>query len=87
MARFVYNGAGLVAPTLGLTLADGDVFEAPDDFVASGVSSSRAKVTVSSDADPVVADVLADAPAEAPVETPTSDAAAPVADTAPAETN
>ena len=73
MAKFVYNGTGLVAPTLGLTLADGDVFEAPDDFTAVGVSPSKAKVTVFSDADPLTID--ASAPA---AETPT-DTAAPAA--------
>lgn len=83
MAKFVYNGTGLVAPTLGLTLADGDVFEAPDDFTAVGVTPSKGKVTVSSDADPITPD----APAE-----PVIDASAPAAETptdtaAPAASN
>jgi hypothetical protein len=81
----------LVVPTLGLTLADGDVFEAPDDFTAYGVTSTTKKVTVTSLADPVSpVDAIADAPVadatpeasdatvEASAETPT-DTAAPAA--------
>jgi hypothetical protein len=92
VGKFIYNGNGLVVPTLGLTLADGDVFEAPDDFTAFGVTSTNKKVTVTSLADPVspvdeaadapVADVTletSEAPVEAPAETPT--------ETAPAATN
>lgn len=91
MGKFVYNGNGLVIPTLSLTLADGDVFEAPDDFTAYGVTPTTKKVTITSDADPVslveatadvpVADVTpatSEAPVEAPAETPT-DTAAPAA--------
>jgi hypothetical protein len=92
VGKFIYNGNGLVVPTLGLTLADGDVFEAPDDFTAYGVTSTTKKVTVTSAADPVSpADAIVDAPvadatpdaSEAPVEAP---AEIPT-ETAPAATN
>jgi hypothetical protein len=50
MTKFVYNGEQeLVFPTLGLTVKKGDVFEAPADFVADGVSISSSKKVLSSD--------------------------------------
>jgi len=87
VAKFVYNGEQeLVLPTLGLTVAPGDVIEAPTDFVVDGFAPSKDKVTKVSDADPIVAE-----PVEAPVEAipdSSADASAPAAtDTAPAETN
>ena len=83
MGKFIYNGTGLVLPTLGLTLADGDIFEAPDDLVAVGITPSKGKVTVSSEADPVVADE----PSEASTTSTDDVAETPIDTAAPAAKN
>jgi hypothetical protein len=76
MAKFQFNGeVAVVYPTLGLTVQPGDVFEAPDGFDAPFITASRAKVTVTSDAEPATADLVApveDAPADAPADNPTT---------------
>jgi hypothetical protein len=51
---------------LGLTVQPGDVFEAPDGFDAPHISATRAKVTVTRDAEPTTADLVA--PVEAAAE-------------------
>ena len=42
MATFIFNGEqGVVFPTIALTVQPGDFFDAPDDFVAEGVTASK----------------------------------------------
>lgn len=44
MSKFQYNGEDeRVFPTLGITVKEGDSFDAPDDFSAFEVSSATAK--------------------------------------------
>jgi len=50
MAKYVYTGdQTLVFPTLGLTVNNGDVFDAPAGLVADGVSINSSKKVLGSD--------------------------------------
>lgn len=90
MGKFQFNGeVAIVFPTLGLTVSPGDVFEAPDGFVADNVVSSRAKVTITSDADLDTDSVTSDAPVDAPSSDEPTDTPIDASDAstdAPAET-
>ena len=42
MSSFVFNGEqAMVFPTIGVTANPGDVFDAPDDFVADDVTPAK----------------------------------------------
>ena len=54
MGKFQYNGEDeRDFPTLGITVKQGDTFDAPDDFVAYGVTSVTKKPTTPSTTDEV----------------------------------
>ena len=58
MAKFQWSGEfTVVLPTLGLTLSEGDVFDAPDDFFLPGFISASAPSKKLADPAPVDAPV------------------------------
>lgn len=64
MAKFVYNGeADLVLPTLGLTVTNGDVIDAPEDFAVAGFTASKGKTVKVTETSADAADTTDTAPA------------------------
>jgi hypothetical protein len=64
LGKFVYTGeAEIVLPTLGLTVSNGDVIDAPDDFAVAGFEPSKGKTVKVTDASADAADTTDTAPA------------------------